>query len=311
VLTNYLTQLVSSSISTSTSNSGGGGLGSLIASLFTSNSKSTSTAVATNTVAGSATYSPDLLTNYFTFHRGGVVGENRASRQAPASVFASVMRLHEGGVIAGDSSSSSGGGTAAPGTAPVAPVLMPGLAVHEVPAILLGGPPGIREEVLRADDPRHADNLPGGSFERFMAQLTGVADSGIRNFRITGFDAPVAAHAFHIGGLVGHGGISIALPAATWAGAERYHDGGIVGLLERGQMSPAVSGGAPGASNEVRRADAPADWRHGGTTVGMDAKQAPLQVFVQQPPNGSRDSAMQAGVQIGQGIQRAMRRKGG
>jgi len=37
-----------------------------------------------------------------------------------------------------------------------------GLKPNEVPAVLMGGPKGVREEVLTADDPRHADNLSPG-----------------------------------------------------------------------------------------------------------------------------------------------------
>ncbi|HKW83002.1 MAG TPA: phage tail length tape measure family protein [Burkholderiaceae bacterium] len=36
-----------------------------------------------------------------------------------------------------------------------------GVVGHEVPAILMGGPKGLREEVLTADDPRHTDNGGG------------------------------------------------------------------------------------------------------------------------------------------------------
>lgn len=66
------------------------------------------------------------------FHSGGVVGRAGTPRAANASLFAGARRYHGGGI--------------------------PGLGPHEVPAILMGGPRGRREEVLRADDPRHSDN---------------------------------------------------------------------------------------------------------------------------------------------------------
>lgn len=182
-----------------------------------------------------------LLTSLF-----GSAGTSAGTSAGASTAAASTVTFHEGGIVGG--------------TAPV-----PGLQPNEVPAVLMGGPKGKREEVLHADDPRHSDNLSkrGPAFERFMTRL-------------------------------------------LWGDVPRYHDGGVVGTLDRGRMNPAVTGGNPGGSNEVRHAGD----IHSARNASVDAM-PPLQVFVSPPPNSSRDSATQAGVQIGQGIQRALRRKGG
>ena len=61
------------------------------------------------------------------FHEGGIVGQPSTRR------VTSLPKYHKGGIA--------------------------GLMPDEVPAILMGGPKGKREEVLKADDPRHRDNL--------------------------------------------------------------------------------------------------------------------------------------------------------
>lgn len=63
-------------------------------------------------------------------HKGGVVGQTNDVRQV--SIFNNAPRYHTGGVA--------------------------GLKPNEVPAVLMGGPKGVREEVLTAKDPRHVDN---------------------------------------------------------------------------------------------------------------------------------------------------------
>lgn len=75
------------------------------------------------------------------FHRGGVVGKDKDLRPVPRGVFADAGKYHSGGVV----------GQAAD---------VPKLAANEVPAILMGGPKGTREEVITARDPRHRDNMP-------------------------------------------------------------------------------------------------------------------------------------------------------
>ena len=68
------------------------------------------------------------------FHAGGLVGAGGVTRALPALAFAGAPRYHTGGLA--------------------------GLKPNEVPAVLMGGPKGTREEVLTANDPRHRDNLP-------------------------------------------------------------------------------------------------------------------------------------------------------
>lgn len=70
----------------------------------------------------------------FLAHTGGVIHKTALSgREVPGYVFKDAPRYHTGGIA--------------------------GLKPNEVPAILMGGPKGMREEVLTADDPRHSDNL--------------------------------------------------------------------------------------------------------------------------------------------------------
>lgn len=70
----------------------------------------------------------------FLAHTGGVIHKTALSgREVPGYVFKDAPRYHTGGIA--------------------------GLKPNEVPAILMGGPKGTREEVLTADDPRHSDNL--------------------------------------------------------------------------------------------------------------------------------------------------------
>jgi hypothetical protein len=52
------------------------------------------------------------------------------------------------------------------------------LKPNEVPAVLMGGPKGTREEVLKADDPRHADNLTP-AMRRFFDGLPRYHQGGV------------------------------------------------------------------------------------------------------------------------------------
>lgn len=73
-----------------------------------------------------------FLSSYF--HDGGVVGaKTGVKKTVPTIAFNGAPRYHSGGIA--------------------------GLKPNEVPAVLMGGPKGLREEVLTADDPRHSDNL--------------------------------------------------------------------------------------------------------------------------------------------------------
>lgn len=252
VFANFLQRLLSSS---------GSGSGINFGSLFGSSSRG----------AGAGTGLEGMSSeelSYF-FHRGGVVGSINDVRPVPAGIFASARRLHEGGAVGGDG--------AAPAPAPVT-----GLAPNEVPAILMGGPKGTREEVLRADDPRHQDNLHGVAFQRFLTQ---IVDS-----------SPIATRAFHTGGLVGHGGRAVALPASIWHGADRYHDGGVVGVASMAmQHADPTAGAVPAWRDEKQRAGS--------------ASQT-IVVHVTPQPNQSRDTSLQTGRLIGAGIQAALKRNG-
>jgi hypothetical protein len=74
-------------------------------------------------------------------------------RSGDKSIFANAPRYHTGGIVgkAADKISEK-------------------LKHGEVPAILMGGPKGKREEVLTADDPRHRDNLGMSIVARILAE---------------------------------------------------------------------------------------------------------------------------------------------
>lgn len=108
------------------------------------------------------------------FHQGGMVGQAGASRAVSQATFTGAQKYHGGGLITG--------------------AAMPGLRANEVPAILMGGPRGMREEVLHASDPRHRDNMS-------PALLRMLAAGG-------GITAPAAAFSsiarrYHTGGIAG------------------------------------------------------------------------------------------------------------
>lgn len=135
IVTNALTKLASvtgsagqalgilpaiiSLISSTTATSSASSAGGLFGALFS--------AYAGSSGSGSGAVSNEL------FHDGGIVGSPTAYRTTAASVFNNATRYHKGGLA--------------------------GLKADEVPAILMGGAKGKREEVLKADDPRHRDNL--------------------------------------------------------------------------------------------------------------------------------------------------------
>jgi hypothetical protein len=83
------------------------------------------------------------------FHSGGVVGQTSDVR----TVFDEAPRYHSGGIVS----------------------KIPGLKANEVPAVLLGGPKGIREEVLTAKDPRHKDNIA----PQLLAQIQSGQKAGL------------------------------------------------------------------------------------------------------------------------------------
>jgi hypothetical protein len=119
--------MIQAAAATSSMSGGGGLLGSL-GSLFGGGGGNAGGTVAT-----------DAALELF-FHRGGIVGQTSDRRPVPRGVFADAGRYHAGGMAAGASKGKQ-------------------LAAHEVPAILMGGPKGTREEVLTAKDPRHRDRM--------------------------------------------------------------------------------------------------------------------------------------------------------
>jgi len=103
-------------------------------------------------------------------HSGGIVGQGGSIRAVAPAVFNGASRYHAGGMAAGGAVAT--------------------LQANEVPAILMGGPKGTREEVLHASDPRHRDNFGALMVRAFQA---GAA----------GFGRPVAR--YHTGGIAGMG----------------------------------------------------------------------------------------------------------
>lgn len=103
------------------------------------------------------------------FHSGGIVGIGGAPRSVSAAMFSGARRFHGGGI--------------------------PGLMAGEVPAVLMGGPRGRREEVLTAGDPRHSDNggrmgrvyvtnnftISGPTDRRSQEQIAAAAARGMRS----------------------------------------------------------------------------------------------------------------------------------
>lgn len=78
------------------------------------------------------------------FHDGGIVGNPSTRRTTSVNIFSNATKYHTGGIA--------------------------GLSPDEVPAILMGGPKGKREEVLKADDPRHRDNLGHNALAAIMKE---------------------------------------------------------------------------------------------------------------------------------------------
>jgi hypothetical protein len=131
LLPSVVQSIIAAASTAGAASSGGGFLGSLT-SLFSGSSAAAPGFVDLGTASGA-----DLALFY---HSGGIVGQGSDTRPVPAGVFDSAPRFHSGGMV----------GSAA---------REPSLAANEVPAILMGGPKGVREEVLTADDPRHSDRI--------------------------------------------------------------------------------------------------------------------------------------------------------
>jgi hypothetical protein len=135
-----LPAIIAASSSSSTASSGGGFLSS-IGSLFGSGSKPTTGDFARMDRGGESGGFYSTVASYFSsfFHTGGIVGHDKDMRAVDPGVFAGAQKYHTGGIVGGEALAT--------------------LKANEVPAILLGGPKGVREEVLTAGDPRHRDNI--------------------------------------------------------------------------------------------------------------------------------------------------------
>ncbi len=122
--------LISAAGASSSASSAGSGLIGLFGSLFSGG-------------GGSSAAASGAMTNVL-FHNGGIAGQGTQRRSGGvASMFNNATRYHSGGIA--------------------------GLQPDEVPAILMGGPKGRREEILTAKDPRHRDNLLKPQNRPYMA----------------------------------------------------------------------------------------------------------------------------------------------
>jgi hypothetical protein len=93
-------------------------------------------------------------------HSGGLAGDMKDVRPVPSGVFEDAPKYHAGGLVAHQKH-------------------IAGLAANEVPAILMGGPKGVREEVLHADDPRHRDNLQPQVAKALFGQIPRYHTGGV------------------------------------------------------------------------------------------------------------------------------------
>jgi hypothetical protein len=169
-LLNMIGSAVSSfvvSLTASSAASGAGSSAGFWASLFGASSSS-------GAAASGGSFGSSTTPSSYIFHDGGVVGGSGVVRQAPAGIFAGAVRYHTGGIVGQK-----------PDGSPVyaSDVLKTG----EVPAILMKN-----EEVLRADDPRHRDNLGESAFRAIMAGAKPFQD-GPNNLAATGRGALHAA----------------------------------------------------------------------------------------------------------------------
>jgi hypothetical protein len=138
-------------------------------------------------------------------HSGGIVGQTNDNRPVPSGVFESAQKYHAGGIV---------------GRKPHVV-----LQAHEVPAILMGGPKGVREEVLHPSDPRHSDRLTPAVIQiirEHAAKQPGFSDGGY-----TGDVAPD-----QVAGVVHGGEYVFSAPAVRAIGRdvlETIHDRAAVG----------------------------------------------------------------------------------
>jgi phage-related minor tail protein len=275
--------------------SSGGGLFGAIASLFGG--------------GGGGSGATDAMIAAGQFHSGGIVGQASVIRNASASVFVGAPRYHTGGIV-GNAADRAGK-----------------LHQHEVPAILMGGPKGKREEVLRADDPRHRDNLGMGIVARILSESksskhastteakTREASSSVSTLMqmISGGEGKDDSSASVLAGLLDRLGVkqdpeSAVARAISVRGARELGGpvsaGGMYRVNEKGPELLEVAGkqylmmgGQPG-----RVESSGSSKGQGGTTH--------INVQVTAQPGMSRATAQQQGVQIARGIELSKRRNG-
>jgi hypothetical protein len=160
--------------SASGSSSGGGGIGSVLGSLGSSGSSSSSSGYSF-TQNGGYTPSADYSYLEYGYSDGGYTGDMDPKKVAGVVhgkevVFsaAAVRTIGKDVLLDAQQKAAKGqrpalfadpGEYQGSGIVQRAAASMPNLKANEVPAVLMGGPKGTREEVLTADDPRHRDNL--------------------------------------------------------------------------------------------------------------------------------------------------------
>jgi hypothetical protein len=194
------------------------------------------------------------------YHSGGIVGQGSDRRPVPQSVFANAAKYHTGGLVGGGANAK--------------------LAAHEVPAILMGGPPGTREEVLHASDPRHRDNLSPA----VAAIVFGRLHDGAGAAKAQDKAAPLAVRgARELGGPVSAGG----LYRVNERGPELLSVAGKEYLMMGGQ------------DGEVK-----------STPAGKGGDTHHYHISVQMPQGGSRTTATQFGAEVARRLTQSSRRQG-
>jgi len=285
--------------------SSGGGLFGAIGKLFGAGGGSSGAAASSSAGTGASLEGMGELFATVA-HTGGIVGSGLAQRSVPPSVFTNAPRYHTGGLVGR---------------------MADKLHHHEVPAILMGGPKGKREEVLRADDPRHRDNLGMSIVARILnesksskhASTTEDKTSESRSSAstlmqmIAGGEEKGDSSANVLAGLLDRLGVKDA-PESAVASAIRVRGarelggpvsaGGMYRVNEKGPELLEVAGKQylmmGGQSGRVESS---------GSNKGQGST-THINVQVTAQPGMSRATAQQQGVQIARGIELSKRRNG-
>jgi phage-related minor tail protein len=248
------------------------------------------------------------------FHSGGIVGQPPATRNVSMSMFAGAPRYHTGGIV-GKAADKAG----------------EKLKHNEVPAILMGGPKGRREEVLHAADPRHRDNLGMSIVARILAESKAEKSPFSKAAKtvetrstvstllqsIAGSKVEGESSANLLGGLLDRLGVkdeseSAVASAVKVRGARELGGpvsaGGMYRVNEKGRDQPELL--------EVAGKQYLMMGSQGGTVEpkggGADRRTQPtiVNVNVTPPAGASRASAAQWGADAGRHIQRSLSRNG-